>query len=66
MKRTKDLVNEMMESDKELEWPKSTGDLAIDYAIVQSKAIQKCMHLDAEMAYRFLNKQETLEEDANI
>jgi hypothetical protein len=46
------------------EWSKSTGDLAVDYAIGQSKAIQKCMHLDAEMAYRSLPKQETLEEVA--
>jgi hypothetical protein len=46
------------------EWSKSTGDLAVDYAIGQSKAIQKCMHLAAEMAYRSLPKQETLEEFA--
>ena len=46
------------------EWSKSTGDLAVDYAIGQSKAIQKCMHLDAEMAYRSLPKQETFEEFA--
>jgi len=43
---------------------KSTGDLAVDYAIGQSKAIQKCMQLDAEMAYRSLPKQETLHEVA--
>ena len=43
---------------------KSTGDIGVDYALGQLKAIQKCMHLDAEMAYRSLPKQETLEEVA--
>jgi hypothetical protein len=45
-------------------WSKSTGDIAVDYAIGQSKAIQKCMQLDAEMAYKSIPKQETLEEFA--
>ena len=40
---------------------KSTGNIGVDYAFAQSKAIQKCMHLDAEMAYGSLPKQETLE-----
>jgi hypothetical protein len=43
------------------EEPKTTGDIVVDYSIAQSKAIQKCMHLDAEMAYKSLSKQETLE-----
>jgi hypothetical protein len=38
-------------------WSKSTGDIVSDYAIGQSKAIQKCMQLDAEMAYKSLPKQ---------
>jgi hypothetical protein len=38
--------------------PKTTGDISVDYTIAQSKAIQKCMHLDAEMAYKSLSKQE--------
>jgi len=44
------------------EYPKSNGDIVSDYSIAQSKALQKCMQLDAEMAYRSLPKQETLEE----
>jgi hypothetical protein len=46
------------------EWSKSTGDIAVDYAIGQLKAIQKCMHLDAELAYKSLPKQETTFEEA--
>jgi hypothetical protein len=44
------------------ECPKSIGDITVDYAIGQLKAIQKCMHLDAELAYKSLPKQGTLEE----
>jgi hypothetical protein len=40
------------------EEPKTTGDISVDYSIAQSKAIQKCMQLDAEMAYKSLPKQE--------
>jgi len=50
------------EEEPKQEYPKSTGDIISDYAIGQSKTIQKCMHLDAEMAYKSLPKQETLEE----
>jgi hypothetical protein len=42
------------------EYPKSNGDIVSDYAIAQSKAIQKCMQLYAEMAYKSMPKQETL------
>ena len=47
-----------------MEEPKTTGDIGVDYALAQSKAIQKSMHLDAEMAYRSLDKkfQQTLEQ----
>ena len=43
------------------EEPKTTGDISVDYSIAQSKAIQKCMQLDAEMAYKSLPKQEELD-----
>jgi len=44
------------------EWSKSTGNIAVDYAIGQSKSIQKCMQLDAEMAYKSMPKQESIKE----
>ena len=47
------------------EWPESTGNILSDYAIGKSKAIQKSMHLDAKIAYRYMHKQETLEEAAD-
>jgi hypothetical protein len=40
---------------------KTTGDIGVDYAFAQSKAIQKSMHLDAEMAYKSLPKQDETE-----
>ena len=44
-----------------MEKPKTTGDIGVDYALAQSKAIQKSMHLDSEMAYRSLPKQDETE-----
>ena len=44
------------EPKQDNKWSESTGDITSDYFIAQSKAIQKCMHLDAEMAYRSLPK----------
>jgi len=43
-------------------WSESTRDITSDYFIAQSKAIQKCMHIDAEMAYNSLPKKEPIEE----
>jgi hypothetical protein len=44
----------------EKEETKTTGDISVDYSIAQSKAIQKCMQLDAEIAYKSLPKQDSL------
>jgi hypothetical protein len=44
------------EHKQDNKWSESTGDITSDYFIAQSKAIQKCMHLDAEIAYRSLPK----------
>ena len=58
------MENNKSKEEPKQEWSKSNGDIVSDYSIAQSKALQKCMQLDAEMAYRFLPKQETLEEAA--
>jgi hypothetical protein len=62
---SKGIFNAMKVDANKQDQPESTGDIGIDYSIAQSKAIQKCMHLDAEIAYKSLSKQERLEEDKN-
>lgn len=48
------------EINQDNKWSESTGDITSDYFIAQSKAIQKCMLLDAEMAYNSLPKQDSV------